>query len=48
MISFCQNDTALQQIKKKSYKSSLEQQGIATIFAYGVAFRGKQVEVAVE
>ena len=41
-------EVALQQIKKKSYKSSLEQQGIATIFAYGVAFCGKQVEVAVE
>ena len=39
---------ALQQIKKKSYKSSLAQQGIATIFAYGVAFCGKQVEGAVE
>ena len=41
-------NTALEQIKQKSYKSTLEQHGIATVFAYGVAFCGKQVEVVVE
>ena len=41
-------NTALEQIKQQSYKSTLEQHGIATVFAYGVAFCGKQVEVVVE
>ena len=39
---------ALQQIKEKSYAVNLQKQGINTIFSYGVAFCGKQVEVVVE
>lgn len=39
---------ALQQIKEKGYVADMEQKGISEIIKYGVAFSGKNVEIAVE
>ena len=41
-------DTALQQINEKKYDTELKAAGVTTIYKYGVAFCGKQVEVVVE
>lgn len=41
-------EEAVRQIKDKNYAVNLQKQGINTIFSYGVAFCGKQVEVVVE
>ncbi|MBR4131640.1 MAG: AAA family ATPase, partial [Oscillospiraceae bacterium] len=37
--------TALEQINQKDYAAALRSQGVETIFKYGVAFSGKNVEV---
>ena len=39
---------ALEQIKVKKYDMEMKSEGINTIFAYGVAFSGKKVEVTCE
>ncbi len=42
------SETALQQINDKKYETELVAAGIKTIYKYGVAFSGKNVEVTVE
>ena len=39
---------ALQQINEKGYETELKAKGVHEIFKYGVAFSGKNVEIAVE
>ena len=39
--------TALQQINGKKYDTEMTSKGVKTIYKYGVAFSGKNVEVAV-
>ena len=39
---------ALQQINEKAYDTELKAKGVREIFKYGVAFSGKNVEIAVE
>lgn len=41
-------DTALQQINEKKYDTELKVADVTTVYKYGVAFCGKQVEVVVE
>lgn len=41
-------DTVLQQINEKKYDTELKVAGVTTVYKYGVAFCGKQVEVVVE
>ena len=41
-------ESALQQIKDKKYETELVAAGVKTIYKYGVAFSGKNVEVTVE
>lgn len=41
-------DKALQQIEVKKYETELHEKGILVIYKYGVAFSGKDVEVAVK
>lgn len=41
-------DKALQQINEKKYDTELKAAGVTSIYKYGVAFCGKQVEVVVE
>lgn len=41
-------ETAVAQIKAKRYAAELEQQGVAQVYKYGVAFSGKHVELMVE
>ena len=36
---------ALEQIEAKHYDAELQRQGIATIYKYGMAFSGKNVEI---
>ncbi len=38
--------TALQQIIDRKYDIEMQQKGVATIFKYGIAFSGKNVEIA--
>ena len=40
--------SALAQIAEKRYETELSSLGISTIYRYGVAFRGKQVEIAAD
>ena len=40
-------ETALQQINEKHYDAEMTSKGVKTIYKYGVAFSGKNVEVAV-
>ncbi len=40
-------DTALKQIEEKKYDTEMTSKGVKTIYKYGVAFSGKNVEVAV-
>lgn len=42
------SENALQQIIDKKYDTEMTAEGITTIYKYGVAFSGKNVEVAVE
>ena len=42
------SELALWQIRDRKYDTELTARGVRTIYAYGVAFSGKQVEVAVE
>ncbi len=42
------SESALQQINEKKYETELLTAGIKTIYKYGVAFSGKNVEVTVE
>ncbi|MBQ8136544.1 MAG: PD-(D/E)XK nuclease domain-containing protein, partial [Clostridia bacterium] len=37
---------ALSQIREKRYETEMMSQGIEIIYRYGVAFRGKDVEIA--
>ena len=41
-------DTALLQIKEKRYDTEMRTKGIQTVFKYGVAFSGKNVEISAE
>ena len=41
-------DKALQQIEDKKYDTELREKGVSVIYKYGVAFSGKDVEVAVK
>ena len=41
------SETVLAQIKNHKYNSDMEEKGIWTVFRYGVAFSGKQVEISV-
>ena len=41
-------DTALRQIKEKRYDTEMQTKGIQTVFKYGVAFSGKNVEISAE
>lgn len=41
-------DTALQQINDRLYETNMHAEGVQTIFKYGVAFSGKQVEISAE
>ena len=41
-------DTALLQIKEKRYDTEMRTRGIQTVFKYGVAFSGKNVEISAE
>ncbi len=41
-------DTALQQIVDKKYDTDMIAKGVSTILKYGVAFSGKQVEIAAQ
>lgn len=38
-------EQALEQIEVKHYDTELRRQGIFTIYKYGIAFCGKQVEI---
>lgn len=40
-------ETALAQIEDRRYDTDMISKGVKTIFKYGVAFSGKQVEIAV-
>lgn len=40
------SETALKQMDDRKYDTHMAVKGIKTIFKYGVAFSGKQVEVA--
>ena len=40
-------ETALQQINEKKYDTEMTSKGVKTVYKYGVAFSGKNVEVAV-
>ena len=40
--------TALRQINEKKYDSEMLSKGVATVYKYGVAFSGKNVEIAME
>lgn len=42
------SETALKQIIDKKYNAEMTAEGIKTIFKYGVAFSGKNVEITVE
>ena len=42
------SEAALKQITDKKYDTEMKNAGIQTIYKYGVAFSGKNVEVAVE
>ncbi len=44
----CLAETALKQIREKHYDTELTSQGVETIYHYGVAFRGKEVEIMIE
>ena len=39
------SETALAQIEDRKYNTDMSAKGIKTIFKYGVAFSGKQVEI---
>ena len=41
-------EAGLSQIRDKSYETEMRSQGISTIYRYGVAFRGKDVEIAAD
>ncbi len=41
-------DKALKQIEDKKYDTELQEKGVSVIYKYGVAFSGKDVEVAVK
>lgn len=41
------SETALQQINDRKYDTELENAGVTTIYKYGVAFSGKNIEVTV-
>ena len=41
-------EAGLSQIRDKSYETEMRSQGISAIYRYGVAFRGKDVEIATE
>ena len=41
------SETALAQIQDRKYDTDMISKGVKTIFKYGVAFSGKQVEIAV-
>ncbi len=41
-------ETALQQINEKKYDAEMISKGVKTVYKYGVAFSGKDIEVAVE
>ncbi|MCI8464839.1 MAG: AAA family ATPase [Lachnospiraceae bacterium] len=41
------SETALEQIQNRKYDTDMLSKGVKTIFRYGVAFSGKQVEIAV-
>ena len=41
-------EAGLSQIRDKSYETEMRSQGISTIYRYGVAFQGKDVEIATE
>lgn len=38
--------TALKQIEDRQYETQMQSQGVTTIFKYGIAFSGKQVQIA--
>ena len=40
------SETALAQIQDRKYDTDMISKGVITIFKYGVAFSGKQVEIA--
>ncbi|MFQ8913754.1 MAG: PD-(D/E)XK nuclease domain-containing protein, partial [Waltera sp.] len=42
------SEAALKQITDKKYDTEMKNAGIQTIYKYGVAFSGKNVEIAVE
>lgn len=42
------SEAALKQITDKKYDTEMRNAGIQTIYKYGVAFSGKNVEIAVE
>jgi len=41
------SQTALQQITDKKYDTEMTTEGVKTIYKYGVAFSGKNVEITV-
>ncbi len=41
-------EAGLSQIRDKSYETEMRSQGISAIYRYGVAFRGKDVEIATD
>ncbi len=41
------SETALAQIQDRKYDTDMISKGVKTVFKYGVAFSGKQVEIAV-
>ena len=42
------SELGLSQMKEKHYETEMVSQGITTIYRYGVAFRGKEVEIATD
>lgn len=42
------SETALAQIKSRKYDTDMAAKGVKTIFQYGVAFSGKQVEITAQ
>ncbi len=42
------SETALAQIKDRKYDTDMTAKGVKTIFKYGVAFSGKQVEITAD
>ena len=41
-------EAGLAQIRDKHYETEMRSQGISTIYCYGVAFRGREVEIATD